>query len=87
MLIGKPFIGADSEWKCQGVNAFDKGGNAGPAILQLSSDTDAFVIDLISLAKCKDLDVILTQIFAHPNTAIVGFAFQGDLEMLKKHLP
>ena len=32
VLIGKPFIGADSEWKCQGVNAFDKGGNAGPAI-------------------------------------------------------
>jgi len=33
LLIGKPFVGADSEWRAQGVNAFSKDGNKGPALL------------------------------------------------------
>lgn len=49
LLVGKPYIGADAEWRCQVVNAFNNQGNKGPALFQLSSEQDACLIDLIGL--------------------------------------
>ena len=33
VLVGKKFVGVDAEWRCSAVNAFDKDGNKGPAII------------------------------------------------------
>lgn len=86
-LIGKPFVGVDAEWRCGAVNCFNKDADKGPAVIQLSSETDAVIVDLISLAKCFALDETFTKIFMHPETVIVGFAFSGDLSMLNQYMP
>lgn len=57
--MGKPFVGIDAEWKCSAVNAFDKNVYRGPAILQLSSDTDVLLVDIIGLRDNKELDSAL----------------------------
>ena len=56
LLIGRPFVGVDAEWRCGAVNAFSANGDKGPAIIQLSSDQDACIVDLIGLANCPILD-------------------------------
>jgi len=58
----------------------------GPAILQLSSDSDAYVIDLIGLNGSLVLDKMLTHIFTNKNSVILGFSFANDLKMLKKNI-
>lgn len=83
LLVGEPFIGVDAEWRCNAVNAFKQGADKGPAIIQLSSETNACIVDLITLSKCVALDKALTEIFTCKQTIIVGFAFFGDLSMLK----
>lgn len=87
LLVGKPYVGVDAEWRCGAVNAFKGEAEKGPAVIQLSSETDAFIVDLIGLCKCAALDKMLTSIFMCPNTVIVGFSFQGDLQMLKQYMP
>ncbi len=87
VLIGQPLVGVDAEWRCSAVNAFTSGADKGPAIIQLSSETDACIVDLIGLSKCKALDDVLTELFLCEKTVIVGFAFSGDLEMLEKYMP
>lgn len=87
LLIGKPYVGVDAEWKCGAVNAFKQGADKGPAVIQLSSETDACIVDLIGLAKCQALDQTLTKLFMCSETVIVGFSFQGDLSMLKQYMP
>ena len=44
-------------------------------------------MDLIGLSKCKALDDVLTELFLCVKTVIVGFAFSGDLQMLKQYMP
>ena len=46
-LIGKPFVGMDSEWRPT-MTKFDL---MRPALLQLSDETTAFLIDLVALAN------------------------------------
>lgn len=59
-LAGKPFIGVDAEWKCSAVNAFDRSVYRGPAILQLASDEDVFLIDILGLKDNNKLDLFLS---------------------------
>ena len=49
VLIGASTIGVDSEWRPQ-VSKWQE--TKGMAVIQLSSATDAFVIDLINLKTC-----------------------------------
>ena len=46
-LIGKPYVGMDSEWRPQ-MTKFDV---MRPAILQLSDSNTAYLIDLVSLSN------------------------------------
>ena len=51
-LIGKELVGMDSEWRPQ-MTKFDI---MRPALLQLSDEYNAFLIDLVSLANSQILD-------------------------------
>ena len=55
--------------------------------MQLSSATDAFVIDLIALANDASLDAKLTQIFTDERTLCIGFSFGSDTSMFHESLP
>ena len=57
------------------------------AIFQLSSETDAFVIDLVTLANSQMLDQMLTEIFTDDRSLCLGFAFASDTSMFKQSLP
>ena len=82
-LIGAPMIGMDSEWRPV-ISPFDP---MRPALLQLSSETDAYLIDLVALAGNKELDSILTQVFTHSDTLCIGFSFHSDLDMFEQFFP
>ena len=82
-LQGAPMIGMDSEWRPT-VKPFAE---QRLAIFQLSSETDAFVIDLISLANNSALDAKLTSIFTDERTLSLGFAFSSDTNMFNESLP
>ena len=84
VLVGKKIIGVDSEWRPQ-VNQFQA--ESGPAILQLASHDETFIIDLLSLASAEKLDKQLIEIFTHPDTLLVGFGFDSDIFMFRKFLP
>jgi hypothetical protein len=86
-LIGQPLVGADCEWKCEMANVQYGSQSKGVAVMQLSSHKDAFIVDMISLARCKELDQVMTELFTCVNTVVVGFAFQGDLLEIKKRCP
>lgn len=58
-----------------------------PAILQLSDQNTAYLIDLISLVNNQELDQVLCEVFTNKDTVCVGFSFQSDLSVFKKHLP
>jgi len=82
-LIGKEFVGVDCEWRAfhgDGTNSI-----GAVAIIQISSDSDAFVIDLIALAESKVLDAVMCHIFL--TSTVVGFSFDSDLDMLDRHYP
>ena len=55
-LIGKPMIGMDSEWRPT-MTKFD---NMRPALLQLSDENTAYLIDLVALSGNQFLDDVLT---------------------------
>jgi hypothetical protein len=57
-LIGKPFIGLDSEWRPQ-MTKFE---SLRPSILQISNESKVFIIDLIALSSSISLDQTLTKI-------------------------
>ena len=82
-LKGKPLIGMDSEWRPT-VKPFSE---QKMAIFQLASDTDAYVVDLISLKNSQALDQMLTAIFTDPASLCLGFAFASDTSMFKESLP
>ena len=73
-------VGIDSEWRPP-LGKFEQ---TRPGILQISSVTTVYLIDLVSLANSKDLDKILTAIFTHPNTLSIAFSFESDLTVFKR---
>jgi ribonuclease D len=82
-LTGKDMVGMDSEWRPQ-MTKFDV---MRPALLQLSDESNAFLIDLIALANSQVLDQILTELFTHEKTIYIGFSFKSDMDVFAKHLP
>lgn len=82
-LLGKSYIGIDSEWRPQ-MTKFDF---MRPALLQLSDQTNAYLIDLVALANSHNLDNILCEIFNHKESICIGFSFSSDLQVFQKHLP
>lgn len=51
-LLGKNYIGVDTEWRAAVGVGDDPNNHGGPAIIQISSDEDAFIVDLIALSSC-----------------------------------
>ena len=76
-------IGMDSEWRPT-VKPFTE---QRLAIFQLSSETDAYVIDLVALANSQVLDQKLTAIFEDERSLCLGFAFGSDTSMFKESMP
>lgn len=58
-----------------------------PALLQLSDEKNAYLIDLVSLANNMNLDAVLCDVFRGEETVCVGFSFKSDLEVFGKYLP
>ena len=80
-LVGQPYIGVDSEWR---VKVHQWHNTSGTCILQLSTIKHCFIIDLKCLKDNKDLNKLLTTIFTHKSTTILGFGFTADLSQLEK---
>jgi len=58
-----------------------------PALLQLSDERNAYLIDLVSLANSQVLDQVLTELFTNEKTICIGFSFKSDMDVFAKHLP
>lgn len=84
VLVGKKYVGVDSEWRPQ-IHSWHK--TKGLALLQIGSDTDVFLICMVNLRASKVLDKMLSKIFNHPSTTICGFSFKSDIAELKKQCP
>ena len=76
VLIGQKYVGVDSEWRPK-ISASHK--TSGIAILQLGGLNEAFIVDLLALRGSKKLDNMLTRIFGHKKSIILGFGFSADL--------
>lgn len=79
-LYGSSFIGMDAEWKPTSKACR-------PAILQLSNEQQAFIVDFMSLANSALLDQTLINIFLQHETVCIGFSFREDLRNFAKHFP
>lgn len=79
-LIGSDLIGMDAEWN-------PKNRSERPAILQLSNQSTACIIDFTALANNRHLDDVLTQVFTDSRTICIGFAFSGDQRNFARHFP
>jgi hypothetical protein len=78
------YIGIDSEWK---PTQFSGESHSKPSLLQVSGETEAFLIDLVALEKSKVLDEMLSSIFSNKNSIVIGFGFKSDIEQFQKRLP
>lgn len=75
-LQGAEYIGVDSEWK-----PYYLGTGRGPAILQLASLKECFIVDILVLGQSTLLNLILTMIFEDISTTVLGFNFGSDIGM------
>lgn len=78
------YIGIDSEWK---PTQFSGESHSKPSLLQVSGETEAFLIDLVALEKSKVLDEMLSSIFSNKNSIVIGFGFKSDIDQFQKRLP
>jgi len=83
LLLDEEYIGIDSEWR----PTLTQYHQTGPSLLQMSGKEAIFLIDLMALQICKELNDKLTQIFCNPHSIIVGFSFTSDIEQFVKKLP
>jgi len=74
-LLNADVLGIDSEWCTR------------PAVFQISSQHQAFLIDMIALADSKILDFALCILFREHKATVLGFSFYNDLDMFSIHLP
>lgn len=82
-MVGSQFIGVDSEWRL----SRSKHDNIKPSLLQLSSQSQVFLVDLISLQENKRFNDMMTLMFHNRHSTIVGFGFVSDLEEFVNKLP
>ena len=80
-LIGKPYIGVDSEWRPK-TYKFQK--TLGVSVLQIASYTHTFVLDLLKLKNNLELDKVLCKILTDPHSVITGCSFGADLDQLSR---
>ena len=78
-LVGKPVIGLDAEWR-PNLTKFNK---TQTAILQLSDENSAYLVDLIALNNSQKLNEVLTQIFQDEASLKVGLALKADLTRIQ----
>ena len=71
------YIGIDSEWK---PIQFSGESHSKPSLLQVSGETDAFLIDLVVLEKSQILDEMLSQIFSNKDSVVIGYGFKSDID-------
>jgi len=82
-LLSEPYIGVDSEWR----PSLAKFHNTKPALFQIGGAGVVFLIDFFTLQEHQGLDAKLSQIFSNPNSVIVGFAFNSDVDQFAKKFP
>jgi len=46
-----------------------------------------FIVDILALKTSVKLDFLLTKIFTHPETSVLGFGFSADISQLRKECP
>jgi len=83
-LFGQPFVGVDTEWKPFFAPQHNK---TQVSIIQLSTNSVVYVIDMIALKNNKNLNDYLYDLFNQKSTTIVGFGFENDLDQLVDSLP
>ena len=84
VLVGQKMIGVDSEWRPQ-MSKQHK--TKGIALLQIAGFNEVFLVDLIALRNSKKLDEMLTRIFTHKTSLILGFSFHADMSMFRRDCP
>jgi len=82
-LLNEPYIGVDSEWR----PSLAKFHHTKPALFQIGGAGVVFLIDFFTLQEHQGLDAKLSQIFSNPNSVIVGFAFNSDVDQFAKKFP
>ena len=82
-MVGEQYIAVDSEWRL----SRSKHDNVKPSLLQLSSQTQVFLVDLISLQESKRFNDMMTKMFQNRHSTIIGFGFASDLEEFVNKLP
>lgn len=75
VLAGKKVIGLDAEWR-PNLTKFIK---TRSALLQVSSDTDVLIVDLLALEGSVALNDQLGKIFLDSSILKLGLSLRGDL--------
>jgi len=76
-------IGMDLEWKPE----FIDNTKPTPAILQIFSHEEGYIIDLISLNNSEKLNDVLKTLFTNKDLLFLGFDFEGDYKVIKDSNP
>eukprot|EP00742_Colponemidia_sp_Colp-10_P007624 GILJ01008216.1.p1 GENE.GILJ01008216.1~~GILJ01008216.1.p1 ORF type:complete len:811 (+),score=138.75 GILJ01008216.1:45-2477(+) len=80
-LRSSTMLGMDAEWR-PSMSQFQK---LRPSILQIANGQRAFILDLIQLEGAYD--AFLTELFLSESIIKIGFAFTGDLALLRESNP
>lgn len=81
-------VGLDVEWKAE----VDKQEEIGASLLQLSTDSHAFVFDAAALCRkesrmWQEVNDILSPLFSSPSCMILGFDLPTDMKVLVRSFP
>lgn len=82
-----PYVGYDSEWRPAFTNVMR---NNKLALIQLATDKEAFIIDVLSLLDVlKEAEWLkfFETTFCNPNMLVIGYALREDIHMMKKTFP
>ncbi|XP_065187032.1 exonuclease mut-7 homolog [Sycon ciliatum] len=79
-------VGMDSEWR----PTLCTGGHARIGLLQMATSQHVYLLDMIALPKLADPKLLLqlfSGLFTSRSVVVLGYAFDGDLEMLMNSIP
>eukprot|EP00191_Tetraselmis_sp_GSL018_P019951 CAMPEP_0177579826 /NCGR_PEP_ID=MMETSP0419_2-20121207/1187_1 /TAXON_ID=582737 /ORGANISM="Tetraselmis sp., Strain GSL018" /LENGTH=463 /DNA_ID=CAMNT_0019068559 /DNA_START=75 /DNA_END=1464 /DNA_ORIENTATION=+ len=82
-LLSAPAIGLDTEWRAR----HEDGAKSAVALLQLAAGSEVFLVDMLALSGCEELDRGLSRVDVGTEQAVVGFEVAGDLRMLAASFP
>lgn len=88
ILSAAGLVGLDVEWKAE----VDKQDEIGASLLQLSTDSHAFVFDAAALCRkesriWQEVNDILSPLFSSPSCVILGFDLATDMKVLVRSFP